>query len=208
MSVKLLLVDDHELFMNGLQSIFQKEIGIEVIGAVGNGLEALKFIENTTPDVVITDIRMPILDGVSLVKQLAESNPNLPVIALSMFDQDADIIEMLDAGAKGYVLKKANSKALINAIHTVAKGELYFSEEFKSVYNQWKKNKDVHVEKVNLTRRERQVLELVIKGRSSIQIAETLNLSRYTVDTHRKNIHKKTGIKSNVDLVRLAGDWL
>jgi two-component system nitrate/nitrite response regulator NarL len=208
MSLKLLLVDDHELFMNGLQSIFQREIGIEVIGTVTNGFEALKFIDIHTPDVVLTDIRMPILDGVSLVKQLAESHPNIPVIALSMFDQDADIIEMLDAGAKGYVLKKSNSKALISAINTVAKGELYFSEEFKTVYEHWKKNKDIHVEKVNLTRRERQVLELVVKGRSSLQIAETLNLSRYTVDTHRKNIHKKTGIKSNVDLVRLAGDWL
>ena len=208
MSVNILLVDDHELFMDGLQSIFDKELNFQVVGKMVNGLQAIQHIEKQQPDVVITDIRMPILDGISLVKQLSESHPNLPVIALSMFDQDADIIEMLDAGAKGYVLKKANSKTLINAIHTVLRGELYVSEEFQNVYKQWKDQKEIEVEKIALTRRERQILELVVKGRSSIQIAETLNLSRYTVDTHRKNIHKKTGIKSNVDLVRLASDWL
>lgn len=208
MSVNILLVDDHELFMDGLKSIFDKELNFQVVGKMVNGLQAIQHIAKQQPDVTITDIRMPILDGISLVKQLSESHPNLPVIALSMFDQDADIIEMLDAGAKGYVLKKANSKTLINAIHTVLRGELYVSEEFQNVYKQWKDQKEIEVEKIALTRRERQILELVVKGRSSVQIAETLNLSRYTVDTHRKNIHKKTGIKSNVDLVRLASDWL
>lgn len=208
MSVNILLVDDHELFMDGLKSIFDKELNFQVVGKMVNGLQAIQHIAKQQPDVIITDIRMPILDGISLVKQLSESHPNLPVIALSMFDQDADIIEMLDAGAKGYVLKKANSKTLINAIHTVLRGELYVSEEFQNVYKQWKDQKEIEVEKIALTRRERQILELVVKGRSSVQIAETLNLSRYTVDTHRKNIHKKTGIKSNVDLVRLASDWL
>ena len=162
MSVSILLVDDHELFMDGLQSIFDKELNFQVVGKMVNGLQAIQHIEKQQADVVITDIRMPILDGISLVKQLSESHPNLPVIALSMFDQDADIIEMLDAGAKGYVLKKANSKTLINAIHTVLRGELYVSEEFQNVYKQWKDQKEIEIEKIVLTRRERQILELVV----------------------------------------------
>jgi len=207
MSTKIIIIDDHELFLDGLVSIFNKEIGIEVIGSANNGLEALKLLETLAPNVVLSDIRMPIIDGTTLIKLLHTQYPNIPVIALSMFDQDADLLEMYDAGAKGYVVKKASKKTLIEAIHTVSKGDYYFPNNFQNIYKKHQEEEENNIA-VILTKRERQILQLVVKGRSSLQIAEALKLSKYTIDTHRKNIHKKTGIKSNIDLVRHAAHWL
>lgn len=208
MSVKIIIVDDHDLFLDGLTSIFTKEIGIEVIGVSNNGLESLKLLESgLKPDVILSDIRMPIIDGITLVKLLKTDYPHIPVIILSMFDQNADMFEMYDAGVKGYVPKKTNKKTLIEAIHTVSKGELYFEKSFLDIYKKHKANNE-YVEEIVLTKREREILQLIVKGRSSLQIADELKLSKFTIDTHRKNIHKKTGIKNNINLIRHAQQWL
>ena len=205
--ITIILVDDHKLFVDGLQSILKKEIGIEVIATANNGLELLDLMEQHSPTIVLTDLRMPILDGVAIAKLLTKKYPSTRILALSMLDQDEDVIEMLDAGAKGYLIKNEEKEELIRAIHEVAKGHYYFSSKFEGIYKKWAGNTEPK-SNVKLTRRERQILELLALGKTSLQMAKILNLSKFTIDTHRKNIHKKLGIKSNLALAREASRYL
>ncbi len=204
MTIKIIIADDHQLFIDGIKSILSKEIDLTIIGEANNGLEILKLLEKgLQPDIILTDIRMPIIDGVSVTKKIKKDYPTIPVLALSMYDQSADVIEMLDAGAKGYVTKIVEKKELLFAIHTIVKGEYYFCKDLSDDVKLWF---DIDHKSKNtvLTRREKEVLQLIAKGRTSLQIAQQLKLSKYTIDTHRKNIHNKLGIKTNTGLVNYA----
>ncbi len=204
MNIKIFIADDHKLFIDGIKSILSKEIGLTVIGEANNGLEIIKLLEKGIhPDIIITDIRMPIIDGISLTKILSKEYPTIPVMALSMHDQSVDVIEMLEAGAKGYLTKVVEKKELIQAIQTIVKGEFYFDKNLPKDIKAWldtEHNLDVKI----LTRREKEILQLIANGRTTLQIAQQLELSRFTVDTHRKNIHKKLGIKTNTGLVNYS----
>ena len=203
MKIRLVIADDHQLFIDGIKSILSKEIGIEIVGEANNGLELIKCIEALKPDVVMTDIRMPIMDGVAVTKTLAQEHPKIAVLAVSMYDQSVDVIEMLEAGAKGYVTKNVSKKELLEAIHTLYKGESYVSPSLPEEVRHWIKSA-VRPKQEILTRREKEIVRLIAKGRTTLEIAEALNLSKYTVDTHRKNIHKKLNIKTNTGLVSYA----
>lgn len=205
--IRVALVDDHRLFLQGIRSILEGEIGLEVLASLSHGIELLQCLETIRPDVILTDIRMPGMDGISLTRQICKASPHTRVIALTMLDHEQDVLDLLDAGAKGYLVKNVEKEELLSAIHAVARGEYYLSEKFRPIYNQWKK-REPKEKSIRLTRRERQVLEHIARGRTSQQIADSLKLSRYTIDTHRKNIHKKLGIRSNIGLVREAARWL
>ncbi len=205
MTIKIIIADDHQLFIDGIKLILSKEIGVEIIAEANNGLELINLIEaEKKPDIILTDIRMPIVDGISVTKMLTKDFPEIKVLALSMFDQTADVIEMLDAGAKGYVTKNVEKKELVSAIHTLAKGGYYFSKNLPEEIENWFKHEEILSEDAYLTKREIEILQLLAKGRTSLQMATQLKLSKYTVDTHRKNIHKKLKIKSNTGLVKYA----
>ena len=202
MTIKIIIADDHQLFIDGIKSILSKAIDIETIGEANNGLEVIKLLEdNIIPDVVLTDIRMPRMDGIVLTKTLSKTYPKLKVLALSMFDQTVDVVEMLNAGAKGYVTKNVDKSELISALQTLVKGDYYFSKNLPENIQDWFDKEQDLPKKTALTKRETEILKLIAKGRTSIEIAKHLKLSKYTVDTHRKNIHKKLGIKSNTGLV-------
>lgn len=205
MKVNVIIADDHQLFIDGIKSILSKAIDIHTIGEANNGVEVLQLLENgMLPDIILTDIRMPVLDGVSLTKTLTKDYPNIKVLALSMFDQTPDVIEMLDAGAKGYVTKNVEKTELITAIHTLMKGDYFFSDTIPKEIENWFHKENNSTVEPDLTRREKEILQLIVKGRTSLEMANQLNLSKYTIDTHRKNIHKKLGIKSNTGLVNYA----
>lgn len=207
MSTKIILVDDHKLFLEGLKSILKDEVGISIVGTATNGLELLELMELHEPDIVLTDIRMPIMDGIAITKLFKKKYPSTGIIVLSMFDQEDDVMEMLDAGAKGYIVKNAEKEELLSAIHAVAKGDYVFSPKFKGIQEKWMAREEL-VENTKLTRRERQILVLLARGKTSQQMANELNLSRFTIDTHRKNIHKKLGIKSNLTLAKEAAKYV
>ncbi len=128
MMIRIVIADDHQLFIDGIKSILSKEIGIQIVGEANNGLELVKCIEASKPDVVLTDIRMPIMDGITVTRTLRKEHPNVAVLAVSMYDQSVDVIEMLEAGAKGYVTKNVEKKELLEAIHTLYKGDSYISK--------------------------------------------------------------------------------
>ncbi len=201
MIIDIVIADDHQLFIDGIKSILSEEIGISIIGEANNGLELIQLIENgIKPHIILTDIRMPILDGITATRMLSKSHPKIHILALSMYDQSIDVIEMLEAGAKGYVTKNVERKELVLAIHTLIKGEYYFSKNLPKDIKAWFERENNPKEK-NLTRREKEILLLLAKGRTSTEMATELKISKYTIDTHRKNIHKKLGIKSNTGLV-------
>lgn len=201
--IQVLIADDHQMFIDGIKSILSGERDIEVMGEANNGVQLIKAVEKQTPDIVLTDIRMPGMDGVAATKYLAKHFPKIPVLALSMFDQEEDIIEMLKAGASGYVLKNTGKEELITAIHTLLRKEPYYSRSISGKVKQWLNNSEPRVS-ASLTKREREILQLVALGKDSQQIANHLKISKFTVDTHRKNIHQKLGIKSNTGLVKYA----
>lgn len=201
MKIKIIIADDHQLFIDGLRSILSKELDVSIIAEASNGLELIKLLENNLiPDIIITDIRMPIMDGISATKVIAKEYPNIPVLALTMFDQSVDVYEMLEAGAKGYVTKEVDQQELIKAIHTIISGHKYFSKNLSVDYESWF-NSEKNGDNIAITKREKEILQLIAKGRTSLEIAQQLKLSKFTIDTHRKNIHKKLGIKSNTGLV-------
>ncbi len=204
MKINIIIADDHQLFIDGIKSILSKEIGISSIREASNGLELIKLIDKyPNTSIILTDIRMPVIDGISATRILTKEHPNIPILALSMYDQSTDIIEMLEAGAKGYVTKNIEKKELIYAIHTLVRGDCYFGENLPKDILEWFKTGDCSV-KDTLTKRETEILNLLAKGRTTFQMAKQLKLSKFTIDTHRKNIHKKLGIKSNTGLVNYA----
>ena len=195
MKINVLIADDHQLFIDGIKSILLKEIDIDVIAEANNGLEVLKLLErDIEPNVIITDIRMPVLDGISLTKELTKDYPKIKVLALSMYDQTADVIEMLDAGAKGYVTKNVEKSELVLAIHTLIKDEYFFSDNLPQDIKEWFNKEQIEIKAV-LTRREKEILGLLAKGRTSLQMANQLKLSKYTIDTHRKEHPQEIGHK-------------
>jgi len=201
---KILIADDHQLFIDGITSILSQVPGISVIGEATNGLELISLLnKGVKPDIIITDIRMPVVDGVIATRMISKDFPEIPILALSMYDQAADVIEMLEAGAKGYVTKDVEKKELRLAIKSLLEGQYYFSKNLPGDFQGWFRNKKNNEDKV-LTKRETEILELIAKGRSSLEIAKALKISKFTIDTHRKNIHKKLGIKSNTGLVNYA----
>ena len=204
MNIDIIIADDHQLFIDGIKSILLDEIGITVIGEVNNGLELIQLIEDgTIPSIILTDIRMPVLDGITATRILHKNHPKIPILALSMYDQSIEVIEMLEAGAKGYVTKNVDKAELITAVHTLIRGEYYFSRNLPKDIEDWFHSENDSNDKP-LTRRETEILHLLAKGRTSIEMAKQLKISKYTIDTHRKNIHKKLGIKSNTGLVNYA----
>ncbi|QGY42149.1 response regulator [Maribellus comscasis] len=204
MKIKVAIADDHKLFIDGIKSILSNQIDVKIVIEAANGLELVKAVEKgPLPNVIVTDIRMPVMDGIAATKILTKNYPNIPVLALTMFDQSADVFEMLEAGAKGFVTKEADKQELLAALKSLLNGKKYFSKNLPENFNSWFSSTPDENE-LALTRREKEILGLIAKGRTTLQMATELKLSKFTIDTHRKNIHKKLGIKSNTGLVNYA----
>lgn len=204
MHIKLIIADDHRLFIDGIRSIFDRELGLEIIAEAGNGLELVKLLEaGYKPDLIITDIRMPIMDGIAATRIITKKYPRIPILALTMFDQSIDVSEMLEAGARGYITKEVDRDELIQAIHALMAGNKYFSSKLSVDLGDWEQT-NLNGEQIALTKREIEILKLLSRGRTTLQMAQELKLSKFTIDTHRKNIHKKLGTKSNAALINYA----
>jgi len=196
--INIILVDDHSIFRESLKRLLMAEKIGNVIAEARNGKEFLEIIENTLPDLVLMDIAMPIMDGVEATRRAIDKHPGLQIIALSMFGDEKYYQKMIEAGAKGFVLKNADIDELENAISEVISGGNWFSNELlrKVIFSMSKDN-------VNelLSSREHEVLRFICKGYSNEQIAQELNLSFDTIKWHRSNILSKTGCKNTASLI-------
>ncbi len=198
--IQVALVDDHQLFRSGINFIISDTEDIEIAFEASNGQEFLNFIDQYQPDLVLMDINMPIVDGVEATKRALEKYPDLKVLVLSMFGEVDYYNTMIDLGVKGFILKDIDNEELIEAIRKVNKGGSFFSQE---LLLQLIKHKPTD-EEVELTRREKEVLELICLGFSNQEISEKLFISQRTVERHRSSLLFKTDSKNSVSLVVYA----
>lgn len=205
--ISVYLVDDHQIMIDGIRALLADSDKYNVVGESTNSSEALEHILQNPPEILITDIEMPVLNGIELTRKVKERCPDLHVLALSMHGENAIITEMLDAGVSGYVLKNTGKQELITALDTIHRGSRFFSQEVAAemIANIQKIAKTKAAEKkANLTPREREILKLIAEEKSNREIGEELFISERTVETHRKHIFRKTQTKSIVGLIRYA----
>lgn len=199
--MKILLVDDHTILLDGVKSLLSQEDDLQVVGQAGSAEAALEFLKKQDVELIITDYSMPGMDGLSLLNTVKRIAPNTKIILLSMHDEVHLVKEILKAGVNGYVLKKDTHKELLTAIRDVKHGKVYLSSDVNKLLIMNLNNPD---EGKLLSDREREILKLIAKEYTNKNIAEELFISERTVETHRKNIFKKTGTNSLVGLIKFA----
>jgi two-component system, NarL family, nitrate/nitrite response regulator NarL len=198
-------VDDHKVLVDGLSLLLTGHPDIEIVGKNTLPVQAFEEIKQLKPDVVLSDIQMPEMTGIELTKNIKRVLPDTKVVALSMFGDYTNISDMTNAGVSGYLLKNSDKQDLVNAIEAVYGGKTYFSDSVKDELARAEQSQSENDEsKPNITIREREIIQLIAKECSNAQIAEKLFISERTVETHRKNIFRKTGTKSVVGLLKFA----
>jgi two-component system, NarL family, response regulator NreC len=200
---RILLADDHSVVRQGFRLILENQPDMEVVGEASNGREAVSVAEALQPDVVVMDVTMPELNGIEATRRISELAPRARVLALSMHKDSVYVREILRAGAKGYLLKDAAGNDLLAAVRAVARGEAYLSPAVSdAVLTDYRKHVTNPIDL--LTSREREVLQMIAEGKTNKEIANSLQLSVYTVEAHRGRIMEKLNLHSTGELVRFA----
>jgi len=203
----VVLADDHHVVRQGLRSLLEAEPGLSVVGETGDGLEAAQLVERLQPDVLVLDLMMPGLNGLEVTRQVSQRSPRTHVVILSMHPNEAYVLEALRAGAAAYVLKESTSAELVHAIREAVAGRRYLSpplsERAIEVYMQKAESAALDPYET-LTAREREVLHLAAEGHTNAEIADRLFISRRTVETHRANLMRKLGLRTQTDLISYA----
>ncbi|HEY5823060.1 MAG TPA: response regulator transcription factor, partial [Cyclobacteriaceae bacterium] len=208
--IQVIIADDHKIIRVGLRGLLEREKDIEVTGEAENGNDLLLLLKKEQPDVILMDIDMGTTSGIDATREVKKNFPAIQVLGLTMHEEQDYIVNMLEAGASGYLLKNAGREELLTAIHTVNKGDSYFSQKVSATLLQAiTKQKEtptskVHLSNVPLSDREIEVLKLIAEEHSNGEIAEKLFISVRTVDTHRRNLLEKLNVKNTAGLVKYA----
>lgn len=202
--IQLLIADDHQLFRNGLKILLDAFDDFLVAGEAGNGEELLSIMHSCDCNIVLMDINMPVMDGITATRKALEINPDLKVIALSMYGDEEYYYKMVDAGAKGFLLKDSDINEVKDAIIAVNNGGNYFSQKLLYHVIQKIKTRETETKMANLSKREKEILLKICEGLSNQEIADTLFISKRTVDKHRANLLSKTGSKNTAALIFYA----
>ena len=207
MCIKILLVDDHRVIREGLRSLIDKQPNMEVVGEAGDGRTAVQLALELAPDIVLMDVTMPVLNGIDATRQIVKECPKVKVLGLSIHSDKQFISYMLKAGASGYLLKNCAFEELVDAIQAVMSNHSYLSSDITSIVV------DDYVNHLSgdraspcsvLSRREREVLQLMAEGMSTKEVASSLNINGKTVATHRESIMRKLNIRNVVELAKYA----
>jgi two-component system response regulator NreC len=206
--IRIVLADDHNVLRAGLKSLLERQRDFKVVGEASDGRELLRLVEELTPDVVITDIGMPRLNGTEATSQMVAKYPQTRVIVLSMHSDEAYVLRALKAGARGYLVKESAEADLMNAVRTIHTGKAFFSPSVSALlvedYVRQMRDRGVEDSYELLSPREREVLQLIAEGQSNKEIAQSLGVSIYTVETHRGNILQKLNLHSVPELILYA----
>ena len=207
-TVRILLADDHTVVRKGLRLLLETQPGFSVIADASDGREAVGLAERLTPDVVVMDVAMPILNGIEAARQITAKQPQTAVVFLSMHSDEGYVLKALKAGARAYLLKDSAEYDLINAVRAVSEGKAFFSPAISKMlvedYIRQMQERSVEDSYELLTTREREVLQLLAEGKNNKEVAGLLNLSLYTVETHRSNIFQKLNLHSGAELILYA----
>lgn len=203
--IRVLIADDHQMFIDGIKSMLDEAEGIKVIGQAMNGREAIDICRRAAVDIVIMDISMPEMDGIEATKELLKSQPHIKVLGLSMFNDRNFISDLLKAGAQGYILKNTGKDELLKALHMLESGENYLGMEVeKTLLSSFMKKSSQMQVIEKLSKREQEVLECIASGLTTNEIADKLFISKNTVETHRKNLLYKLKARNTAELVNNA----
>lgn len=212
--INIVLADDHAIVRDGIKYLLEEEERLVVVGEASNGKEALELVEKKQPDILIIDVRMPVMNGIEAVRILNQKPNKTKSIVLSMHDSEEYILKSIEAKAMGYLLKDADKAEILKAIYTVYNGEKYFSGDISNIIvnNLLKKTTaseesnsltladDDTLNEFNLTKKEIEILKLVLLGKTNKEISEELNKSKRTIETHRFNMMKKMNVKNLMEL--------
>jgi DNA-binding NarL/FixJ family response regulator len=208
MSITVFLAEDHRMVREGFRLLIETQSDIKVIGEAGNGREAVRQAAKLNPDVVLMDIEMPELNGIEATRQISETSPSTKVIILSMYSTPQHISRAFKAGARGYILKESAGDDVIKAIQTVHSGKIFMCNEISEVVvSQYIKDNragELDDPLARLSAREREILQLLVEGKSNTKIAELLFLSPKTIETYRSHLMQKLGIGDLPSLVKFA----
>ncbi len=201
--IRVLIVDDHAILRDGIRSLLERQDGIRVVGEASNGREALARVGEFEPDIVLMDVAMPVMDGLEATRRLKETHPEVRVLILTQHDSQEYVAPLLQAGASGYVLKRSGGREVVTAIRQVyEEGAFLEPGVTRHLLRDYAASDDEKADGPSLTERERQVLELVVEGKSNKEIARALVISPKTVSVHRSNIMAKLGVHNSIELVR------
>jgi DNA-binding NarL/FixJ family response regulator len=207
MPLTLLLADDHQIVRQGLRELLKRELDFRLVGEAANGLEAIRLVERLRPDVLVLDLMLPGLNGLEVARRVGRASARTRIVILSMHSNDAYVVNALQAGAMGYVLKESSSEDLVAAIRHVHHGRRYLSpaisESALTLYQQKSKSQALDPYE-SLTPREREVLQLTAEGLSGNEISARLFISPRTVESHRKHLTEKLSLRNQKDLIRFA----
>lgn len=201
--IKLLIVDDHQMILEGIESLLENQSNVKIVGTAKNAKLCEQFFVAQTADVVLMDINLPDLSGIELTALLLKKYPTLKIIALSTFTQGTYVRKMIENGAKGYLLKNASKFEILNAIDVVHSGQKYISPEAQEAFNY---ELNLQNKLPVITKREKEVLVLIVAGLTNSQIAEKLFISIDTVDSHRKNLYSKLNVNNTAMLIGFVND--
>jgi two-component system nitrate/nitrite response regulator NarL len=213
-TIRVVLADDHVFVRDGIKSLLENEANIQVVGEATDGLEALKIVEIEQPDLLILDIRMPNLTGIEVVEKLRSQNNFVKIVMLSMHESEEYVLKSIKAGADGYLLKGSSKEEFLKAVHTVANGGKYFSGDISSILIGQLSNpvaamesKQSLEEDMMITKREKEILKLLLSGKGNKEIAEALDISKRTAEVHRFNLMKKLKVKNLMELSNKANEF-
>ncbi len=206
--LRVLLADDHIVMRSGLRALLERQANLEVVGECENGRETVELAASLRPDVVVMDVGMPLLNGIEATKAIVSKHPTTAVVILSMHADESYVMRALKAGARGYLLKDSAAADLISAIQAISKGKSFFSPKVSHIlaedYIRVLKQKGAVDSYDLLTDREREILQLLAEGKANKEVATSLNISPYTVETHRGHILQKLNLHNPAELVLYA----
>lgn len=212
--IRVVLADDHVFVRDGIKSLLENEANIEVVGEAIDGADALEVVAHSKPDLLIVDIRMPQLTGIEVVEKLRGENNNVKIIMLSMHESEEYVLKSIKAGADGYLLKGSSKEEFLKALHTVAAGGKYFSGDISSILISQLTNSSTSLEpkqsladEMMITKREKEILTLLLSGKGNKEIAEALDISKRTAEVHRFNLMKKLKVKNLMELSNKATEY-
>lgn len=193
--IKVIIADDHKIVIDGLKSLLQLEETIEVVGEAYDGKQVLDILKNQKVDIAVLDIEMPFLSGIELTRIIKKDFPQVKVLILSMYNTEKFVHNVIEIGADGYILKNKGKEELVLAIKYIMDGDEYFGREVEKTYRMSQKKKYDEIKNVKLTKREIEVLKLIAAGDTTPIISEKLFIAHSTVETHRRNLIEKTGVR-------------
>lgn len=212
--IRVVIADDHVFVRDGIKSLLENEGNIEVVGEATDGQEALKMVEINQPDLLILDIRMPNLTGIEVVEKLRSQNNSVKIVMLSMHESEEYVLKSIKAGADGYLLKGSSKEEFLKALHTVSDGGKYFSGDISSILigqlthpTTSSEPKQQLAEEMIITKREKEILTLLLSGKGNKEIAEALDISKRTAEVHRFNLMKKLKVKNLMELSNKATEY-